>query len=53
MLVIADLLLCGMSAAIMLRPRVPLRMEEVALCVTAVALGAWLGCSALTLGHRS
>ena len=52
MLVIADLLLCGMAATIMLRRTSPVRPEETALCVAAILLGAWLGCSALTLGRQ-
>ena len=52
MLVAADLLLCGMAATIMLRRTSPVRPEEAALCVAAILLGAWLGCSAWTLGRQ-
>ena len=52
MLVTADLLLCGMAAAILLRKTTPVRPEEAALCIAAILLGAWLGCSALTLGRN-
>lgn len=52
MLVVADLLLCGMAATILLRPGSPVRLEEAALCVAAILLGAWLGCSAWTLGRQ-
>ena len=52
MLVVADLLLCGMAATIMLRRTSPVRPEETALCVAAILLGAWLGCSAWTLGRQ-
>ena len=48
MLVAADVVLCGMAAIVLLRsPK--LRPEEIALCVAAVLLGAWLGCSAWML----
>lgn len=48
MLVAADVALCGMAAIVLLRsPK--LRPEEIALCVAAVLLGAWLGCSAWML----
>jgi hypothetical protein len=50
MLVAADVALCGMAAIVLLRsPK--LRPEEIALCVAAVLLGAWLGCSAWMLGR--
>ena len=52
MLATADVALCGMAAAILLRSSSPVRPEEVALCVAAVLLGAWLGCGALTLGQE-
>lgn len=48
MLVAADVALCGMAAIVLLRsPK--LRPEEIALCVAAILLGAWLGCSAWML----
>ena len=48
MLVAADVALCGMASIVLLRsPK--LRPEEIALCVAAVLLGAWLGCSAWML----
>ena len=50
MLVAADVALCGMAAIVLLRsPK--LRPEEIALCVVAVLLGAWLGCNAWMLGR--
>lgn len=50
MLVAADVALCGMATILLLRsPK--LRPEEIALCVAAVLLGAWLGCSAWMLGR--
>ena len=50
MLVAADAALCGMAAIILLRsPK--LRPEEIALCIAAVLLGAWLGCNAWMIGH--
>lgn len=50
MLVAADVALCGMATLLLLRsPK--LRPEEIALCVAAVLLGAWLGCSAWMLGR--
>ncbi len=52
MLVVADLLLCGMAATIMLRRTSPVRPEETALCVAAILLGAWLGCSAWSMGRQ-
>jgi len=52
MLVTADLLLCGMAAALMLRQTAPVRPEEAVLCVAAILLGAWLGCSAWSMGRQ-
>ncbi|MBK8000462.1 MAG: hypothetical protein IPK15_17520 [Verrucomicrobia bacterium] len=50
MLVAADVALCGMATVLLLRsPK--LRPEEIALCIAAVLLGAWLACGAWMLGR--
>lgn len=51
MLVVADVALCGMAAVVLLRSP-GLRPEEIVLAAAAVLLGAWLGCSAFTLGNN-
>jgi hypothetical protein len=46
-LIVADLCLFGFAALMVLGKRGSLSAVEIALCVVAVALGAWLTCLAL------
>jgi hypothetical protein len=51
-LIFADLLLFGLAAWLILKGGHPLSWLQLALCILAVAMGAWLTCLGLWWGRR-
>ena len=51
-LIFADLLLFGLAAWLILKGGHPLSWLQIALCILAVAMGAWLTCLGLWWGRK-